>query len=238
MANNAFYLMKVVGNRDNVEAFIRAMKWQGEYTEQGIGRVFNADVYEQEDNYAMIEGDCAWSVVSAMRNEGNPNNIEKLSTRLNLAIEVYCEECGFEFQEHFLVMNGDVIIDECVDWEEYAVEDFETKEEAERFAKQMERKPMQAPQPQKRLVLDENGNFVTEDVFESAKTYKAEISGNAAPPAPPQDAPAPQLWWRRTGEETLIIDRKNDDYKVKEIRPLKKTVPEEKTDETENKENE
>ena len=113
----------------------------------------------------------------------------------------------------------------------------ETKEEAEKFAKQMERKPMQAPQPQKRLVLDENGNFVTEDVFESAKTYKAETYGNAAPPAPPQDAPAPQLWWRRTGEETLIIDRKNDDYKVKEIRPLKKTEPEETTEPAENKEN-
>ena len=113
----------------------------------------------------------------------------------------------------------------------------ETKEEAEKFAKQLERKPMQAPQPQKRLVLDENGNFVTEDVFESAKTYKAETYGNAAPPAPPQDAPAPQLWWRRTGEETLIIDRKNDDYKVKEIRPLKKTEPEETTEPDENKEN-
>lgn len=131
MANNAFYLMKVVGNHNNIEAFIRAMKWQGEYTEQGVGRVFNADVSEQEGNYAMIEGDCAWSVISAMRNEGNPNNIEKLSARLNLAIEVYCEECGFEFQEHFLVINGNVIIDECIHWEEHAVEDYDTKEEAE-----------------------------------------------------------------------------------------------------------
>ena len=131
MANNAFYHMKVVGDSKNVEEFIRAMKWQGEYTVQGVGRVFNADVYEKEDDYAIIGGDCAWSVISAMRNEGNPNNIEKLSARLNLAIEVYCEECGFEFQEHFLVKNGNVMIDECVDWEEYAVEDFETKEEAE-----------------------------------------------------------------------------------------------------------
>ncbi len=101
----------------------------------------------------------------------------------------------------------------------------ETKEEAEKFAKQMERKPMQAPQPQKRLVLDENGNFVTEDVFESARTYKGQSDGSEKA-APPQDAPAPQLWWRRTGEETLIIDRKNDDYKVKEIRPVKKETEE------------
>lgn len=107
----------------------------------------------------------------------------------------------------------------------------ETKEEADKFAKQMERRPYQAPQPQKMLVLDENGNFVTADVFESAKTYQAQKEqGQAAPApaAPPQDAPAPQFWWRRTGEETLIIDRKNDDYKVREIRPVKKDVEESK----------
>ena len=131
MANNAFYHMKVVGDISNVEEFIRAMKWQGEYAEQGVGRVFNADVYEKEDNYAIIGGDCAWSIISAMRNEFNNNNIEKLSERLHLAIEAYCEECGFEFQEHFLVNNGVVIIDQCVDWEEHCVEDYETKEEAE-----------------------------------------------------------------------------------------------------------
>ena len=131
MANNAFYHMKVVGDIHKVEEFIRAMKWQGEYTEQGVGRVFNADVCEKEDNYAIIGGDCAWSMLSAMRNEANNNNIEKLSERLNLAIEAYCEECGFEFQEHLLVKNGVVIIDQCVDWEEHCVEDYDTKEEAE-----------------------------------------------------------------------------------------------------------
>lgn len=108
------------------------------------------------------------------------------------------------------------------------VERVETKEEAEKFAKQQAKKPMQPNHPQKRLVLDENGNFVTSDVFESAKVYKAGEEGTAngasapqTPPVPPQDAPAPQLWWRRTGEETLIIDRKDDGYRVKEIRPVK-----------------
>jgi len=103
------------------------------------------------------------------------------------------------------------------------VERVETKEEAEKFAKQQAKKPAQTCQPQRRLVLDENGNFVTSDVFESAKNYKkqAEESAPPTPSAPPQDAPAPQLWWRRTGEETLIIDRKDDGYRVKEIRPAK-----------------
>lgn len=103
------------------------------------------------------------------------------------------------------------------------VEHVETKEEAEKFAKQQAKKPTQTYQPQRRLVLDENGNFVTSDVFESAKSYQPQAEGDVTqtPPAPPQDAPAPQLWWRRTGEETLIIDRKDDGYRVKEIRPVK-----------------
>ena len=104
------------------------------------------------------------------------------------------------------------------------VESVESKEEAEKFAKQQARKPQQAPQPQRRLVLDENGNFVTSDVFESAKEYQRndqeDGKNKSVPPTPPQDAPAPQLWWRRTGEETLIIDRKDDGYRVKEIRPI------------------
>lgn len=117
------------------------------------------------------------------------------------------------------------------------VERVETKEEAEKFAKQQAKKPAQTYQPQRRLVLDENGNFVTSDVFESAKNYKPqeEESAPQAPPAPPQDAPAPQLWWRRTGEETLIIDRKDDGYRVKEIRPAKPTTDSAEKNDTEKK---
>lgn len=127
MANNAYYEMKVVGRQDNVEAFVRAMLWEGEYEQQGVGRVFSCEVYEQGESnngyYVLLSGDCAWSILSAMRKEYNPNNIEKLSEKLELSIEAYCEECGFEFQEHFLVVNGDVEIDECIDWDELCVDE-------------------------------------------------------------------------------------------------------------------
>lgn len=93
----------------------------------------------------------------------------------------------------------------------------ESEKEAKKFAKQQEKKPAQTYQPPRRLVLDENGTFVTSDVFERAKTYAPKPDGSASG----QDAPAPQLWWRRTGEETLIIDRKEDQDQVKEIRPQK-----------------
>ena len=159
------------------------------------------------------------------------SDIEELSCALHLNTETIKKQ-GNNGPLYFLIVLNIILAFlnalNMIRKKKLYAERVETKEEAEKFAKQLERKPMQAPQPQRRLVLDENGNFVTEDVFESAKAYKAETSGNAAPPAPPQDAPAPQLWWRRTGEETLIIDRKNDDYKVKEIRPIKKTEEENK----------
>lgn len=126
MANDAYYEMKVVGRQDNVEAFVRAMLWEGEYEQQGAGRVFSCEVDEQgeSDNgyYVLLSGFCAWSVVSSMRVANNPNNIERLSAKLELSIETYCEEREFEFQEHFLVVNGKVEIDECIDWCEIDVE--------------------------------------------------------------------------------------------------------------------
>lgn len=54
------------------------------------------------------------------------------SKRLNLDIEVYSEECGMCFQEHYVIINGDTVISECVDWQEYAIYDYDTKEEAEK----------------------------------------------------------------------------------------------------------
>ena len=133
MANNAYYDMKVVGRQDNVEAFVRAMIWEDEYEQQGAGRVFSCEVYEQGESnngyYVLLSGDCAWSIQSAMRVPNNPNNIEKLSKKLELSIEAYCEEGGFEFQEHFLVVNGEIEIDECIDWCEIDVEDVDECED-------------------------------------------------------------------------------------------------------------
>ena len=101
MANNAYYEIKVVGRQDNVEAFVRAMLWEGEYEQQGAGRVFSCEVYGQGESnngyYVLLSGDC--------------------------------EEGGFEFQEHFLIVNGEVEIDECIDWCEIDVEDIDEIED-------------------------------------------------------------------------------------------------------------
>lgn len=51
------------------------------------------------------------------------------SKLLNLTIEVFSEEYGVGFQEHYVIQNGNVIIDECVDAQEYVACEFDTVEE-------------------------------------------------------------------------------------------------------------
>ena len=128
MANLCSYKMKVWGTEENVQKFLRAMMWQGEYKENGVGRVYDCDVdecYSEGDEYsAVCYGSCAWSVLTAMRNH-ECNNLEKLSEQLGLSIEVYAEEGGIGFQEHFCVINGEIQCDECIDWYELDVEEIE-----------------------------------------------------------------------------------------------------------------
>jgi hypothetical protein len=150
MANNCFYQMQVQGAQENVDEFIKIIKANYYYDDNGkcnvdrhFWRVFEACV---DDEYvknciktAMISGDCAWSVYSCMcdgkwtyqdqfkDDSGTTLKIE--SERLHLAIEVYSEECGCAFMEHFVFVNGEQLIDECVDWNEYPAYDYESVEE-------------------------------------------------------------------------------------------------------------
>ena len=129
MANNCYYEMHVFGERVNVKEFIRAMRHEGEYADSGVGRVFSCDVKVEYTTkgkaICLCEGDCAWSVLSAMRNDSNPNNIEKLSERLHLDIEVYSAEYGIGFEEHYAICDGEVMVDECIDAYEWCVDDID-----------------------------------------------------------------------------------------------------------------
>lgn len=111
-------------------------------------RVFEADTVEMEEEEegvwsVIIYGDCAWSVYSCMM-EGehtyyNDNkdahvimlngisqeipsrgtSLIKESKNLGLVIEVYSEESGVGFQEHYIIDNGEVLVDKCVEYREY-----------------------------------------------------------------------------------------------------------------------
>jgi hypothetical protein len=108
-------------------------------------------VIDKEDKSAHIDGWCKWSVQSAMvtnaismRTEPNmwaftnadPTKLEFITLfeaceRWNIDMEVYSEEPGCCFQEHYVVVNGDLICEECVEWNEYCLDNYDNKADVE-----------------------------------------------------------------------------------------------------------
>jgi len=152
MANICDFSMRVRGQKEDIEKFYNAMSQKGNVF---MGRGAEAEIqYEDEDEYytAWIQGWCKWSVTSAMVDNAismrtNPGqwyfgegfDVSKIEfitlieacQKWNLDMEVFSEEPGCCFQEHIMVINGEVVIDDCEEWNEYCIDDFDTKEEAE-----------------------------------------------------------------------------------------------------------
>lgn len=163
MANDCDYEMKVVGSKEDIEEFLKVMKADYDYCNMTFnferhmgGRVFEAeptDIVEQENGKfsIIISGYCAWSVYSCMFEGGatyytqfkkeygdksRSTTLPNESKRLRLDIEIYSEESGMGFQEHYLVKHGHVEEEETREWygfflDDYS-DDYETKEEAEK----------------------------------------------------------------------------------------------------------
>lgn len=155
MSNPCFYSMKVKGAKEDIEEFIQVIKADYNYDtmefsfDRHLQRVFSAEEEEltaiDDNTYSVfISGECAWSVVVCMLDDGyyvdmkarlgdkfRGTTLEIESERLNLDIEVFSEECGCCFQEHYLIEHGCVEIEDCVEWNEYFLDEYETKEEAE-----------------------------------------------------------------------------------------------------------
>ncbi len=149
MANICSFSMKVRGNHEDIEKFYDAMSQNGNLW---MGRGAEAEInYDDEEGTSQIDGWCKWSVQSAliddaisMRTEPdrwgfgsvNRDSLEfitllEATEKWNLVMEVFSEECGCCFQEHYVFDNGEVLCDDCVDYYEYCLDDYETKEEAE-----------------------------------------------------------------------------------------------------------
>ena len=125
VANNCFYDMKVVGKKENVDELIRILLYKNENLY--MYRIFSADVYEEwySDGkyYVVLCGDVAWSVISTMlkditSNKSNLTNLQSETKRLTLSVEIFSSEPGMCFQEHFILSNGEIKVDECVDYTE------------------------------------------------------------------------------------------------------------------------
>lgn len=136
MPNYCYYTMKVAGKQSDIEKLVEVMNRDYNYISGGkkplphLWRVFEA-TYDKVNQ--LITGDCAWSVYCCMfdgkgtyqgdhKNDPkyNGTTIVALSKELNLKIEIYSEETGMCFQEHYLIDKGKVLINDCreCNWEE------------------------------------------------------------------------------------------------------------------------
>lgn len=177
MANNCIYTMKVIGNsREDVNAFVDMMTYENK--ERYFARIFSADPYDEEEKdgrySVMIAGDCAWSVYSCMcsgpwsyygqGNNSDLTNLEIETKRLGLTVEIYSQEPGIGFAEHFIYDNGNCLVGEETDFSEYWNDEFETTEEfMEEYG--LDLTPTQCDE------LEENG-YVTIGGFDEVFTIK------------------------------------------------------------------
>lgn len=149
MANICSFQMCVRGNCGDIEKFYDAMCQKGNIY---MGRGAEAEIEFESEDRAFITGWCKWSIQSALIDNAesmrsnpdrwwwgddvDPKNLEFITLweackKWNIDMEVYSEECGCCFQEHYVCVDGDIVCEECVEWNEYLLEDYETKEDAE-----------------------------------------------------------------------------------------------------------
>lgn len=126
MANFCDFDMHIAGSKSGVEELIAMLSHKGDFKEDGLGRIFDLDVVEFEETQisgvyeATCGGDCAWSIKSSMRDDGiRERSLESESERLGLVVEVFSSEPGNGFQEHLLIVKGEVVVDDCVDYKEH-----------------------------------------------------------------------------------------------------------------------
>lgn len=124
MPNYCWYSMKVVGQKDDCEAFVdRLINYD---SPNHFWRIFCANVDGREDEGEVVSlyitGDCAWSLETCCRASGYSNGVDLFSINtedLNLKMEAYSREPGMCFEEHYIYDNGECVVDQCEEIDVY-----------------------------------------------------------------------------------------------------------------------
>lgn len=117
-------------SRESIERLIKIMNHEdNEYYIYRVNQATAGDIEQEDDLYTVrIVGFVAWSCGSWFDCIERTNETDGISPahyitldllcqRLGIAVEVFGEESGMEFQEHYLCNpNGDVLWNECTEW--------------------------------------------------------------------------------------------------------------------------
>lgn len=149
MPNICNCTMYVIGTSENVAELVKRLKAgynygdeNFEFTSKHFFRIFDVYSIDEYENYAgnvlyAISFECAWSVYSCMF-EGHATYYSDLGKRysdrfhgtnicetckeLQLQVEIWSEEPGMSFEEHYVIdTSGNIVIDECISVEYYDV---------------------------------------------------------------------------------------------------------------------
>ena len=139
MPNYCDYEIRAIGTKESIEEFVKVFKdKENGGSEHFLARTWvnGIDCKDLQDKYkATIWGYCAWSVCSCMldiangyyrdwkKTEPNITTLEQLSEKHKLTIEVYSEECGCAFSEHYLIRNGIILLNESFKFTEICYSD-------------------------------------------------------------------------------------------------------------------
>ena len=143
MPNLCNFSMMVIGEEEKLDEFIEIL--HNDYDNLHMFRIFEAyEEYREEldDNkmVCLLNGECAWSVFVCMfpgeytyydseKDSPTKTNILIESERLGLDIEIFSEECGMCFMEHYIIKSGELIVDEESTYKIFCTADYETVEE-------------------------------------------------------------------------------------------------------------
>ena len=127
MPNWAEFNMRIRGKKEDCEIFKAILYHENE--KLFFHRTFPSENYtegEVDTEYFMeFYGECAWSFLTSMGmvhlySDFPPSStVCDISKRLDLSVEIYTTEPNDQFAEHYYCKSGKVLIDECVDYEEY-----------------------------------------------------------------------------------------------------------------------
>lgn len=139
MPNDCNYEMKIKGSKRAIQKVIWALQADYDYSEEKkpkskhFFRVFECRRGNLEDNpdgtfTQTVWGYCAWSVQSCMLNVKGTYYDDVLKNHKDIfmgtsleeesnqcEIEVFSEEPGMGFSEHYIFKNGECTLDDCVD---------------------------------------------------------------------------------------------------------------------------
>lgn len=138
MANNCYFDLHVTcKNPEGVSAILDAFDLDVDSPSANpIGAISYTCIYDKGhhktkefgygDYFAYIDGDCKWSVQSAILDK---NRLQEIISKYKLNLEIYSEEPGCGFMEHYLWEEGELVLSESADFALIHIDNIQDDEE-------------------------------------------------------------------------------------------------------------